>query len=955
MKNKTLHILVISLLIWSVSFSQQYTNYTTKDGLPSNHVYTILQDVNGFMWFLTDKGISKYNGDVFKTFTTKEGLSNNDVWDGFTTPDGKFWYLSKSISLGYIKKDSVISFSNANKNQIMNPIYSSQIGNNVYLGSPNKIYKLNNAQWESVSVLKNRASGEAFIPIFNNSKVAFLSFFYDDFNKFTLSILDADKNVLKEVSAEKITKQKSVRGQITDNLFFWVSENEYTILDLNTLNLRSFYFRDEVGFDTVKYARINRVGDQIQISGNKFVGFLDNNFHIVNPFYIPEELNAHFGLIDSEKTIWLSTFNKGVYKLPNIKRNIAYQFENDKVLNLNQIKNELYLSVFNKGFYKYSSKNKTFKLYKSADDYVFGVCHLKESNRTYFLSQNSIFIERDGKSKHIGFNKGTFNSKLLSGHLSDLEFYNSELYASYFFGVYKLDTETLEIKKDYSQKGCNDLLAFNSRLLLATNDGVKELRNDSIRKIEFKNSVFNRSVLSIKPLSKTEVLINTDGYGSFISDLNTIYPLKVSEFLIVQDAFVIGESIWLATNTGVLHLNNNGADYELVKRYGINDGLPNNNVNSIAIEGDDLIVGTNNGVAIIPINNEATNLLIDVIIESAHYNDESILDCNNSFQYTANNQVHLTANAINFSEDIKTVFSYKLEPIQKEWITTSSNVFNFNNLQPDQYVFNLKSGAIKKELNFTILPLWWQTLWAKMLLILLAVFVIACSVWFFSKKVQQKKNRDLLQEKKLIEIQLSALRSQMNPHFVFNSLAAIQYYINNNEIEASETYLVKFSKLIRQFFELSKETEISLKEELQLIKNYLDIEKLRFKDKFEYHINVDDKLEIKHAKLPTMLLQPIVENSINHGIFNKIENGNVFINVFYISDKSFKVEILDDGVGFVNTQNQSSRIIKSSNVLEDRLRFLNKSGLWEITHTESELHPELYNKGSKSVFIITQL
>ncbi|MBQ0769554.1 MAG: histidine kinase, partial [Bizionia sp.] len=169
------------------------------------------------------------------------------------------------------------------------------------------------------------------------------------------------------------------------------------------------------------------------------------------------------------------------------------------------------------------------------------------------------------------------------------------------------------------------------------------------------------------------------------------------------------------------------------------------------------------------------------------------------------------------------------------------------------------------------------------------------------------------------------------------------------------TYLVKFSKLIRQFFELSKETEISLKEELQLIKNYLDIEKLRFKDKFEYHINVDDKLEIKHAKLPTMLLQPIVENSINHGIFNKIENGNVFINVFYISDKSFKVEILDDGVGFVNTQNQSSRIIKSSNVLEDRLRFLNKSGLWEITHTESELHPELYNKGSKSVFIITQL
>src|SRR5690606_34206002 len=100
-------------------------------------------------------------------------------------------------------------------------------------------------------------------------------------------------------------------------------------LDLNTLELKRYFFKDEVGFETVKYARLNKVGDQIQISGNKFVGYLDKNFHIVDPFYIPEELNAHFGLIDSKKTIWLSTFNKGVFKLPHIKRHIVYQFEND--------------------------------------------------------------------------------------------------------------------------------------------------------------------------------------------------------------------------------------------------------------------------------------------------------------------------------------------------------------------------------------------------------------------------------------------------------------------------------------------------------------------------------------------------------------------------------------------------------------------------------------------------
>jgi LytS/YehU family sensor histidine kinase len=195
----------------------------------------------------------------------------------------------------------------------------------------------------------------------------------------------------------------------------------------------------------------------------------------------------------------------------------------------------------------------------------------------------------------------------------------------------------------------------------------------------------------------------------------------------------------------------------------------------------------------------------------------------------------------------------------------------------------------------------------------------------------------------------------MNPHFVFNSLAAIQYYINNNEIKASETYLVKFSKLIRQFFELSKETEINLAQEIKLIKNYLDIEKLRFKEKFEYQIHIDELLNTTTHKIPTMLLQPIVENAVNHGIFNKIDNGIITINFTFIDEKNYQIEIIDDGVGFVNTQNKSNQKIKSSNVLDDRLKFLNQSGNWKIVYSVAELHPTLTDKGNKSTFRITRL
>ncbi|TYB77310.1 hypothetical protein ES676_03185 [Bizionia saleffrena] len=952
MKHKKWHITLLLLLLWNVLFAQQYTNYSTKDGLPSNHVYTIMQDAKGYMWFLTDKGMVKYNGKTFKTFTTKEGLPINDVWDAFVTPDGKIWYLSKSSRLGFIENDSVFSFPNMAKNEIMNPIFSSQIQNSVYPNGPNKMFTLKDTIWEQIKEPENKLGNKDFVKIINNSNVSYLTYSYTTDN---LIVYDENSTILKQFHAKNTVYHKTSRGQITENLFFWVSDKKYYILNFDTLEFKTFTFKDEIDIDSVKHARINVVGDTFQISGASFVGYLDENFHISKPFFFPPHLNAHFGFIDNKNTIWLSTFNKGVYKLPDLKQNIIYDFEGDKIQNLNRIHNNLIASVYNQGFFKYAESDKTFKPYLSVNDYIYGASEITALNTAYYFTPNIIFKEFRGERPIATFKKESLNPEYATRHLKKVVLFNSELYAIYSFGIYKIDDETFKIKADISQRGSNDLLVFNCRLIIATNSGLKEIENDAVKNVIFKTQTFKKPVLSIKPLSETELLINTDGFGSFISDLDTIRPLNGSEFLIVQDAFVKDNTIWLATNTGVLHLEKNNGEYQLVKSYGVNDGLPNNNVNSIFVDNQDLIVGTNNGLAILPIHQETQNLLLDVFIEKATYNDEVITECDNTFLYTSNNVVNLKSDIINFSEDNEILLNYKLEPIQNEWITTSSTIFNFNNLKPDHYTFNLESGTIKKQLSFTILPLWWQALWVKIMLVLIVVAVIAYLVWVVSKSVQLKKNNALIQEKMMIEIQLKALRSQMNPHFVFNSLAAIQYYINNNEIEASETYLVKFSKLIRQFFELSKETEISLNEEIKLIQNYLDIEKLRFKDKFQYHINCDDTVNTKQVKLPTMLLQPIVENAINHGIFNKVENGNVFVNVLYISEKSFKVEIIDDGVGFVNTQKPNNRKIKSSNVLEDRLKFLNKTGQWSISCTEEELNPKLSDRGSVSTFIITQL
>ena len=430
-----------------------------------------------------------------------------------------------------------------------------------------------------------------------------------------------------------------------------------------------------------------------------------------------------------------------------------------------------------------------------------------------------------------------------------------------------------------------------------------------------------------------------------------------SEFLIVQDACVTENAIWLATNSGVLHYKKIKDKYQLIRNYNINDGLPNNNINSIYVNNEDLIVGTNNGLAIVPISQSVEDQLIDVFISSATYNKQPLIEGNSVFDYAKNNTVNFKFESVDYSENNveKADYRYKLKPLQTHWVNTTNNTVNFNNLQPGNYVFEVYNKSISKQISFKIKALWWQTLWFKTFIILLGVFLVAIVSIMFVKRSQFLKNQKMFEDKRLIELQLKALRSQMNPHFVFNSLAAIQYYINENDFEASEKYLVKFSKLIRQFFELSKENEISLAAEIHLLQSYLEIEKLRFKEKLTFTINVDPDLYINSTKVPTMILQPILENAINHGIFNKEDNGNVTVNFKKGDDQTVIVEIIDDGVGFVNTKKRDTESIKSSSVLNDRLRYLNNSKRWYITYAREELYPDKYEKGNKSIFEIQEL
>ncbi|UMB55439.1 histidine kinase [Lutibacter sp. A64] len=914
--------------MWSFSFAQQFTNYSIKDGLPSNHIYTIRQDTKGFLWFLTDKGMVRYNGSEFKNFTTKNGLPKNDVWDAFTTPDSKVWYITKTTELGYIENDSVFSFPTKNEGEIMNPIFSSQIGEKIYPTGPTKTYALKNNKWEII--LNNIGAKDRINIIHPSVKYLKLTKLQD-----TLKIINHKNSVIKKLTNKPYINVLARRKQLNDSLYCWVTENDYLILNLNTLKLRFSTFKDEIGLEKAKHARINIINNKIQISGTGFVGFLDKELHIKDAYLFPKHIDSHFAIVDKTNTIWLATFSNGIYKLPYVKRNITY-LNNLNTSKLSIINNELYTNIYNKGFYKFNSKINSFEQFLKIEDYTFKPTEIKELNTSFFPSKFTISTLKNNVLKTIDYR----NTRLITNPLSyNIVYFKNNLYGLFPFGLNRINPSTLEIEKEFYQSGCNFLIKFKNRLLIATNNGLKEYKNDTIKSINFTNQAFEKSILSINNISEKLLLLNTDGFGSFITDLKTINRLPNSNFLIVENAFVEKNQLWLATNEGVYKYTN----YKLETIINANNGLPSNNINDVLIHKNKIFISTNNGVAILPKDQKNISQFLKIYIEKAAYNGSKINNHKRTFKYIKDNNTTFSIASINFNENNKDfTYQYKLHPVQKNWITTKSNNINFTDLEPNNYTLEVKSNNHSENYSFQITALWYQRSISKFLIFFLILGTLILILFKIRDRELTKKTNKIKAQKKLAEYELHALRSQMNPHFVFNSLNSIQYYITKNEIELSEKYLVRFSRLIRKFFDFSRDKFISLEQEISLLNNYLEIEKMRFGDEFNYKFNIDKNLNLNDQKIPSMLLQPIVENSVNHGLFHNEGKGTILINFKHQAINQYTVEIIDNGVGLkkakqIKDQSIKTHISKSSDIIKDRIHLLNQSHEWFVTYNIYEI------------------
>lgn len=404
--------------------------------------------------------------------------------------------------------------------------------------------------------------------------------------------------------------------------------------------------------------------------------------------------------------------------------------------------------------------------------------------------------------------------------------------------------------------------------------------------------------------------------------------------------------LWLTSNVGVIRFN--PRDFSNVK-YDVNDGVQSHEFNLgasyISPEGMIAIGGMNGfnyfNTREIKVNRQIPKIVItEFNVFGKSYGsyiedgDTIVLEPNNNF-------FSISFSALDYTNPSKNKYAYILKNYDKDWIQTDAvrRSAEYTDVKPGTYQFMVKgsnSDGIWNEqgLSFTVIvkPPFYKTWYFRFLLIALALFI----TWLFIRgrvrKVRQQNEvevRMLKIEKEMFDLEQKALRLQMNPHFIFNSLNSIQSFIISNDSENAINYLAKFSQLMRLILTTSREAYIPLSQEISLLKHYLDLENMRFNNRFQYEIRVESGMDTEYMGIPPMIIQPYIENAIIHGFMNK-KTGECRLLVQMWEEEDYILCVIEDnGIGrekAMEIKQKSGLIQKSQGIIitKERLDILNR-------------------------------
>lgn len=948
------------LVLFYGGFAQHYgvQHLSLKTGLPSNSIRTVFKDNKNIIWIGTDGGLCKYKGDNIEIYTTKDNLSGNKIWTITEDKDSVLWFGSYDNGISYLKdtKFKKLQISDTVSKNIRCAAYQPSI-NCLMFGTDNGFIVKNKDKWHYFND-KNT--------ITNNRRLQVLSIMPTDSLIYVFTyglhpyIYNPLNNTLKPDSSFVHRNIGSAcNGIIKNNLdtVYCINRNEIKILNKKLKN--EFNNTGQV-FDICK-GEDNDIwfaGWDISLKGNTGGLLKLENDTLIN---YTKKLNIKSKAVwtvfyDSiEKMLWAGTLDNGLYLFYN--KDFEYLDILKKSIKINDI-------VIYKG-----------ETWIASDDYLFQVknnCIKRTFDKSYFFSK--------WKKNPIENLKPFYFSKTARLKIKDIGFdKDSCLYISGTGGFFKYNQNTNE----FNMLGeiNNPFVFYNNGIYTVGWSNLSKYNLSLKSKTEYNYHTQNTPVdihKIVKHKNKVWYLSWAKGLyyqnGNNFSRLNLIYSYLDSH--IKDICFDSNDNIYIAQNNGeILKTKYNKDTLILLDKISANTGLFGNIINWINCDANNnLLIGTNMGLNVLShstgkiilfnekegysafesnisltqnnsviVNTETGLLTINPLklnqkrlfyrthiwlsdLEGNKYN-KNILD------YYQNN-ITISFNRINYLNADKDYYSYRIPQLNNSWSEYSENKkVLFYNLKPGNYIFELRiknvnsiNSPIIKKMLFTIKPAWYQTALFYISLIIVFIITTWLGVTIYVNKVKQKEAEKHRINQKITHLRIQALQSQMNPHFIFNSISSIQNLVLENNIDETLMYLSNFAKMLRNTLNYASLETISIKQEIDFLNNYISLEKLRFGDNFKFLILIGDNIDADETNIPPLLFQPIIENAIKHGRVYELKNGEINVEIKKEA-KYLRCSVKDNGIGIENASKNKTHQNKSKglNIIEERLKLLNEN------------------------------
>ena len=887
-------------------------HYTSQNGLPNDEIFCFEQDERGMLWIGTDNGLSSYDGQEFHSYSTKDGLPGTSITSLLIEDDGKMW-------VGAYRKGQSLKQETGS-----NPLF--KVMRNYLVGAD--MINWNDRYYELFGASMMVSTQDSFVgsyanyypssirPRINNPARFILDtspdrehlwvgtgvglYWYDGQSEKGPVLADEKHHrVISEIT--HLEDGRTLLGSLGSVMMIRGSKylRTYPLGISDSMRVhRIIYSGNEAWISVAGYGLLSLDLESGKVTDRKLQFGIESSY-----------IQALFA--DKDGNIWIGTRGNGVYCLQ--KSLLDIQVVKDglcekKITGIETLPTGELAIRSPSGLSLMNQDGEIYPYYCNTGAISYGTVFLDDQPFLLTALSDRVSEKIIRTSAALGLPE---NQVLLS------DYYRYRSQKRHQLVVTQWNGQTWQQQEVYDL----DLVpkATSIRSIFQDPSGKVWLRSspDSLFCIltPFENGRFSSQSLTteryvipdiIRALSDQEGNIWACGKGY-------IWRKRPNEdrFNIVYSDgpfFDIGLGpngrVWIVSQNTIISARNNEFTQHPV------NGFPEiGQVETILVEQEQrkLWLASRGGLYSLPLDSLLTRKLpmITPFINKILINQEEI-NIRDSLQMQPGDNFLMYFSAIAFFSGTPVQFRYKIN--DGEWIYTRNGSITFPSNQHGQFVADIQAGLPNSDwsnsirIHYVVIRQFWQ----RPVVFITLLILIAASAYFMAryqiKRVRRREQQRRDTQQEMYRLEQQALAAMLNPHFIFNSLNSIQQELLEEDPLLAHRHLSRFAKLIRKNMDLSSRPVVRLKEELERLSLYLDMEKLRLGDRIDIQIQVDDCIPINQVKIPSMILQPYVENAIWHGILESGSAGVVKITVREAGEKLLLIRIEDDGIGIKESQ-----------------------------------------------------